>query len=153
MRYVEKILQPDETVIGITGLHWFVYLPALAFLVVAIGLTVLSSPAPSSSVNFVLIAAAAFALLALIAGLRGFLRRYGTELAVTNRRVIFKRGLLRRHTIEMNMSKVESVDVDQSIAGRLFGYGTVTIRGTGGGIEPLRNIRDPLSFRNHVAAS
>jgi uncharacterized membrane protein YdbT with pleckstrin-like domain len=153
MRYVERIIQPDETVIDVTGLHWFVYLPALAFLVVAIGLVVLSSSVAGNLVNFVLIAAAAFALLAAIAWLRGFLRRYGTELAVTDRRVIFKRGLLRRHTIEMNMSKVESVDVDQSIIGRLFGYGTVTIRGTGGGIEPLRNIRDPLTFRNHVTAS
>jgi uncharacterized membrane protein YdbT with pleckstrin-like domain len=155
MRYVEKILQPDETVVDVTGLHWFVYLPALALLVVALGLTVLANYVASNSnlAMAMLIAAAAVSLLAAIAWLRGFLRRYGTELAVTNRRVIFKRGLLRRHTIEMNMSKVESVDVDQSITGRVFGYGTVTIRGTGGGIEPLRNIRDPLAFRNHVTAS
>ena len=53
----------------------------------------------------------------------------------------------------MNMSKVESVDVDQSVAGRILGFGTVTIHGTGGGIESMRNIADPIAFRNHVTAS
>ena len=72
---------------------------------------------------------------------------------MTDRRVVYKTGLIRRHTIEMNMDKVESVNVDQSILGRIFGYGTVDIRGTGGGLEPLRNIRDPLAFRNHVTAA
>jgi len=51
------------------------------------------------------------------------------------------------------MAKVESVDVDQSVMGRILGFGTVTIRGTGGGIEPMRNIADPIAFRNHVTAA
>lgn len=153
MTYVEKILQPDETLVHVTGLHWLVYLPALGFLVLAVGLAVLANYVGADLVPVVLIAAAAAGLLAVLAWLRGFVRRSSTELAVTNRRVVFKRGLLRRHTIEMNMAKVESVNVDQSIAGRLLGYGTVTIRGTGGGIEPLSNIDDPVAFRNHVTAS
>jgi uncharacterized membrane protein YdbT with pleckstrin-like domain len=152
MSYAEKILQPEETIVHVTGLHWFVYLPALGFLVLAVAAVLLANDVTTNAAPLVRLGAAVLALLALIAWLRGFLRRYGTELVVTNRRVIFKRGLVRRHTVEMNMSKVESVDVDQSISGRLFGYGTVTIRGTGGGIEPLRNIRDPIDFRNHVTA-
>ena len=152
MSYAEKILQPEETIVHVTGLHWFVYLPAFGFLILAVAAVVLSNNVASNLANFVLLGAAVLAFLALIAWLRGFLRRSGTELVVTNRRVIFKRGLIRRHTVEMNMSKVESVDVDQSIAGRLFGYGTVTIRGTGGGIEPLRKISGPVDFRNHVTA-
>jgi uncharacterized membrane protein YdbT with pleckstrin-like domain len=55
--------------------------------------------------------------------------------------------------MEMNMAKVESVDVDQSILGRLLGFGTVTIHGTGGGIERMRNIANPIAFRNHVTSS
>lgn len=153
MTYVEKILQPDETLVHVTGLHWLVYLPALGFLVLAVGLAVLTNYVGADLVPVVLIAAAAAGLLAVLAWLRGFVRRSSTELAVTDRRVVFKRGLVRRHTIEMNMAKVESVNVDQSIAGRLLGYGTVTIRGTGGGIEPLSNIDDPVAFRNHVTAS
>jgi uncharacterized membrane protein YdbT with pleckstrin-like domain len=73
-----------------------------------------------------------------------------TEIAVTDRRIIYKRGLIQRHTIEINMDKVESVDVDQSILGRLFDYGTITVRGTGEGIEPLRNISTPIALRNAV---
>jgi uncharacterized membrane protein YdbT with pleckstrin-like domain len=53
----------------------------------------------------------------------------------------------------MSMSKVETVDVDQSVAGRIFGFGTVTIHGTGGGVESMRNIADPITFRSHVTAS
>ena len=79
-------------------------------------------------------------------------RRWTTELAVTNRRVIYKRGFISRHTIEMNMDKVESVDVDQTILGRMMGYGNIVVRGTGSGLEPMRDIADPLTFRNHVTA-
>ena len=71
-------------------------------------------------------------------------------MAVTDRRVIYKSGLIRRHTVEMNLDKVESVDVDQSLAGRLFGYGTVTIRGTGQAVEPLRDMAEPIQFRTAI---
>ena len=65
---------------------------------------------------------------------------------------MFKRGFIRRHTVEMNMDKVESVDVDQSILGRIFDFGDIVVRGTGVGIEPLHNIQAPLKFRNYVTA-
>src|SRR5260221_8467937 len=98
------------------------------------------------------IAGAVVVLAGGVVGLPAFGGRWTTELAITDRRVIFKTGLFRRHTMEMNVSKVESVDVDQSVFGRILGFGTVTIRGTGGGIEPMRNIADPITFRNHVTA-
>ena len=71
---------------------------------------------------------------------------------MTDRRVVYKRGFIKRHTIEMNMDKVESVDVDQSIFGRLLNYGDITVHGTGEGWETLRGIGAPLDFRNHVTA-
>ena len=83
---------------------------------------------------------------------RSWFERWVTEIAVTNMRIIFKRGFIRRHTIEMNMDKVESVDVGQTLLGRLFNYGDITVRGTGSGFEPLRRIDDPLRFRSHVSA-
>jgi uncharacterized membrane protein YdbT with pleckstrin-like domain len=67
--------------------------------------------------------------------------------------VIYKCGFIRRHTIEMNMDKIESVDVDQSIVGRILDYGTITVRGTGTGIEPLYRIDSPIAFRNFVTAA
>ena len=81
-----------------------------------------------------------------------WIRRWTTEIAVTDRRVILKRGLIRRHTVEMNMTKIESVDVDQTLAGRLFDYGNVTIRGTGSSFETLRMIDAPLKLRTTVTA-
>ena len=98
------------------------------------------------------IAAVIFALLALGAGVRAFVRRATTELAVTDHRVIYKTGLLARHTIEMNRDKVESVDVDQTLLGRILGYGTIIVRGTGGSLEPIRMIGDPLTFRSYITA-
>jgi uncharacterized membrane protein YdbT with pleckstrin-like domain len=71
---------------------------------------------------------------------------------VTDRRVIFKRGLLSRHTVEMNVGKIETVDVEQGLAGRIWGYGTLLIRGTGAGFEPLVGVGSPLRIRNAIVA-
>src|SRR6266446_4864355 len=58
-----------------------------------------------------------------------------------------------RHTIEMNHDKIENVDVDESLLGRIFGYGTVLVRGTGGSLEPIYNIGDLLTFRTYITAT
>jgi uncharacterized membrane protein YdbT with pleckstrin-like domain len=76
-----------------------------------------------------------------------------TEIAVTDRRVIYARGFIQRHSIEVHMDKIESIDVDQSMLGRLFDYGDVTIHGTGTTLEPLRDVDRPIAFRNQVTAS
>ena len=98
------------------------------------------------------IVAGVLGLLAVIALADEWIRRKTTEIAVTDRRIIFKRGLIRRHTIEMNMDKVESVDVDQTVLGRLFNFGTIVIHVTGSDVEPLHRIEDPLRFRSFVTA-
>jgi uncharacterized membrane protein YdbT with pleckstrin-like domain len=155
MRYVRRVLQPGETIVYSTRLHWRVYIHTILLLIACI---ILAGAAVATNDNQGIslalgIAAIIFALLALSAGLRAFIRRATTELAGTDHRVIYKSGLLSRHTIEMNRDKVESVDVDQTLLGRIFGYGTVIVRGTGGSLEPIRNIGDPLSFRTHITAS
>lgn len=73
--------------------------------------------------------------------------KYSDEFAITNRRVIIKTGLINRKTFEMNLSKIESVNVDQSILGRILGYGTIRIVGSGGTKEEFPKIRKPLEFR------
>lgn len=75
------------------------------------------------------------------------LARYTDEFAVTNKRVIIKTGLISRKTFEMNHSKIESVNVDQSVLGRILGYGTISIVGSGGTKETFPNIKNPLEFR------
>jgi uncharacterized membrane protein YdbT with pleckstrin-like domain len=157
MKYVERVLQPDETLIYTTSLHWLVYLRAILLLVVAMICLVASGwfSGPDSTPGVALglqMIAALFALLGVISGISAFLRRATTELAVTDRRVIFKTGIVRRHTMEINRSKVETVGVDQSILGRVLGYGTVSVRGTGGSFEPIPYIGEPLTFRSHITA-
>jgi uncharacterized membrane protein YdbT with pleckstrin-like domain len=149
MKYYEKILQPDETVKIVARLHWLVYGRAVALFLVAVVALVLSQLDASVEAP-ALWAALAFFVLGIFAFLRAWLIRLSTEIVVTDRRVIHKRGLVSRHTEEMNISKVETVDVDQGVAGRIFGYGTLIIRGTGGGWEPLRRIASPLAVRNAI---
>ena len=70
-----------------------------------------------------------------------------SEFAITNKRIIIKVGLISRHTLEMNLSKIESVNIIQSILGRMLGYGTIVVIGTGGTKEPFAGISDPMAFR------
>jgi uncharacterized membrane protein YdbT with pleckstrin-like domain len=151
MSYVQQVLQPDETVRFRTTLHWSIYLAAIIAL--GIGLAFLVWHYLDQKANLLLLLGAiAFGVPGVVLALAAGLKRFGTEVAVTDRRVIYKTGLIHRHTVEINLDKVESVDVDQSVMGRLFGYGTVTIRGTGQAVEPLRDMADPLQFRSAILA-
>lgn len=76
-----------------------------------------------------------------------FIQRSLSEFVITNRRIIIKTGFIARSTFEMNLSKIESVNVDQSVMGRIFNYGSITIIGTGGTRESFNNISKPLLFR------
>ena len=73
-----------------------------------------------------------------------------SEFAITNYRVVFKVGFIRRRTIEILLAKVETISIDQPVLGRLLGYGTVVVVGTGGSKETFPRIRAPLEFRHHV---
>jgi uncharacterized membrane protein YdbT with pleckstrin-like domain len=156
MKYVERVIQPGETVQYLSTIHWVVYVPSLLFLIVgAIGLALMvkSGADPLAlSLTLPLLLTGAACIAGLLSFIHAWFKRWTTELAVTNRRIIYKRGFIRRHTIEMNMDKVESVDVDQSFWGRIFNYGTIIVHGTGGGLEPLRRIDSPIEFRNGVTA-
>ena len=78
--------------------------------------------------------------------------RWTNEVVVTDRRVIYAHGFIQRHTVEVHMDKIESVDVDQTVLGRILDYGDVTIRGTGTTLEPIREVDRPIAFRNEVTA-
>lgn len=75
------------------------------------------------------------------------LARWSDEFVVTNKRIIIKTGIISRKTFEMNLNKIETVNVDQSIMGRMFGYGTITVVGTGGTKEEFPDIAKPTEFR------
>jgi len=151
MNYVDSILEPNERVVFRTSLSWTLYAPALFFAVCAVALLILGASFPGLGI-FGLLLAAILAVVAFLSFVRAWFRRWTTEIAVTDRRIILKRGFIRRHTVEMNMQKVESVDVDQSQLGRIFNYGSVTIRGTGSSFENLRMVDSPLKLRSTITA-
>jgi len=153
MSYVRRVLQSGEIVAHLARLHPIIFLPAAFWFVVALVLLI-AALTLSGDLRTGGEALAAFcALFAIASAVPAFVLWISTELAVTDRRVIYKSGLLARHTLEMNRSKVESVDVDQSLMGRLLGFGTIIVRGTGGSLEPIRMIGDPLTFRSHITAA
>jgi uncharacterized membrane protein YdbT with pleckstrin-like domain len=153
MGYVERVLQPEETVIERARIHWwFVWRRALLLFVLAAALAGVALAQSGDTQTGLLAGAAAAAVLALLLAVGPAIQRATTELAVTNRRVIHKTGLIQRHTIEMSRGQVESVDVDQSVMGRIMNFGTITVHGTGSTPEPFRYIADPLRFRSAITA-
>ncbi|MGH6991237.1 MAG: PH domain-containing protein [Stellaceae bacterium] len=156
MGYTEKVLRPGETLRFSSRIHWIVYVPGIVLIVLGfIAAVLLQGIAPKSASGWSwpsLVALGIGVVFGLLALLSAWWRRVTVEVAVTGHRVIYKRGFVRRHTFEMNMSKVESVHVNQSVLGRVFDYGDIIVRGAGSSFEPLRLIAHPIQFRNNVIA-
>ena len=151
MSYVNRVLQPGEVVRHVTGLHWILYVPGLLVWILA-GIALIAFPEPSRLHGAaVIVAWLCFAVGLVMIG-RAWFQRWTTEIAVTDRRIIYKTGFIRRDSTEMHMDKVESVEVKQTVLGRILDYGDVEIRGVGVGLEPLRMIAKPLELRNHITA-
>jgi uncharacterized membrane protein YdbT with pleckstrin-like domain len=158
MSYVRSNLVPGETVIYETRLHWIVTLGHLIVgcLLLALPGAILlyyahnQSGIDSKELHLMEGGAAVLLISGIIVILVGIVRRNATEMAVTNRRVVIKTGLASRKTIEMLLNKVESIEVSETTAGRILGYGTVVVIGTGGTSEPFHRVAHPLEFRNRV---
>jgi uncharacterized membrane protein YdbT with pleckstrin-like domain len=152
-RYIDDILQPGEKVLYSTNAHWVFYLPAIGAWIAALVLLILSRTTTIEGLILLCLSAAVVvALAALYWTARAWFHRWTTETDVTNMRVVHKTGFIKRRTFEMALDKVESVDVNQSILGRLLNYGDVTIMGVGEGRETISSIASPLAFRNHITA-
>ncbi len=123
MSYVQRVLQPGEQVRHISSIHWIVYWPGAAVALIAVVAYWFSETRPLT--GFWRYTAYALALVAVVLLIQQWFQWWVTEIAVTDRRVIYKKGLVRRQTNEMNMDKVESVQIDQSILGRMLDYGDV----------------------------
>jgi uncharacterized membrane protein YdbT with pleckstrin-like domain len=144
MSYVERNLLPNEEITYRARLHRIVYfLPDCVFLVaVLVGLA-----------GGGWIAAAIIAAIGVVLFIPPWIRSASSEFAITNKRVLVKVGLVRRHSLELLLQKVEGIGVDQSVLGRILGYGTITVSGVGGTKESFRMISNPLEFRRQVQAS
>jgi|SRR3984893_11208498 len=158
MSYVESNLVPGESVIYKTRLHWIVMLwhmvlgcllfglPGALLLYYALNQTAIDS----KTLHIMEGGSVALLVCGLIVILMGMVRRNATEMAVTNRRVVIKTGLASRKTIEMLLNKVESIEVSETAFGRMLGYGTIVVIGTGGTPEPFHKVAHPLEFRSQV---
>ena len=152
-RYIDDILQPGEKVLYSTNAHWIFYWPAIVAWIVAILLLFESRATTNGSIVLLCLSAAAVvALAALYWTFQAWFHRWTTETDVTNLRVVHKTGFIKRRTFEISLDKVESVDVNQSILGRILNYGDVTIQGVGEGRETIKTIGAPLQFRSHITA-
>ena len=124
MSYIDESLVPGENVIHSARVSWWSQFPlvllGIVTLVVVVGLVFLAI---------------------------AWVRVRSTELAITNRRVIAKFGFIKRHTVEINLDKVEALKVEQGLWGRFLNFGTIFISGAGTSVAPIANIADPLVFR------
>jgi uncharacterized membrane protein YdbT with pleckstrin-like domain len=148
MTYVASHLLPGETILWNGSTHWKVYLaPLLLSLFVFVPLMVLAfvSGVP-------VVAIAPNAVIVILFGI-AWLKRRSSEFAVTNKRVVIKVGVLQTRSIELQLSKVEAVTVNQGLAGKLFGFGEIVITGSGGTKEQFAGIASPIKFRQAVQSA
>jgi uncharacterized membrane protein YdbT with pleckstrin-like domain len=152
-RYIDEILQPDEKVLFTTTIHWIIYLPGILAWAAAIFFFALQRGAVTDGANLLWLSLSVLSgAVALYWTFRAWFRRWTSETDVTNLRVVHKEGFIRRDTFEMSLDRIESVDVSQSIPGRLLGYGDVTVVGVGETDKKIPMIASPIQFRNHITA-
>ena len=144
MGYVDSNLLPNEHVTYRARLHRIIYLLPVCVLIAALVVALASGS---------WIAGGVLGLIGVVLLVPPWIRSISSEFAVTNKRVLVKVGLVRRHSLELLLQKVEGIGVDQGILGRILGYGTITVSGTGGTREAFRMIAHPLEFRRQVQAS
>ena len=149
MSYVDEHLLPGERVTYRARRHWLLFAWPVTFLALALlsfGLLTALDLWPDGR----WIPPLVFGLLALVFVVQPAVEYLTSEFAVTDKRVVVKTGLVQRDSHETLLSKIEAIGVDQTLLGRFFNYGTVTIVGTGGSREPFALIAEPLEFRRQV---
>jgi len=138
MGYIDKNLTDGEQIIYRTKLHWIVFLGPIIFFALGIFSVSDQKYAPLGGV---------FLFIAIIWALASSISRATSEFGISNKKVLIKVGWIKRNSLETLLPKVESIQVEQGILGRIFNFGTIIIRGTGGTHNPFKKMSDPLTFR------
>ncbi len=148
--YVDSVLAEGERIVYRAAIsRWKFFLSYfVGNLLLLAGAGVFIANGTQTTQSLVMVAVLLVAGAAVI--LSAVVRRMTTELVLTDRRIITKRGLISRDTVEMNLSKVESLHVNQSLVGRMLDYGDVTVVGTGASLEPLLGISSPIELRKQI---
>ena len=140
MGYIEKRLVNDETILYRAKISWKFFIWPIVLLILIIWL---SSKLHAIAVFFAVV----FSIYVIV---RAVLVILTTEFALTDRRIIAKKGIIRQHSMEILLNKVESITISQPLDGRIFGFGTVTVIGSGGTHEFFRLISNPMELRKQV---
>lgn len=142
MGYIESSLLPGETVVARARCHWAIF--AKSAVIVMLGLV---------AVVYQHVVGAVIVAVGLLAAVSPLVTFATSEFGVTSKRVIIKVGFVKRRSLELLLRQIEAISVDQSIMGRLFGFGSITLTGTGGVHEVFHGIAKPLQFRRDVQAA
>src|SRR5262249_24778221 len=147
MAYVNDNLISGERVTYRGRLHWLVLvwpiIVAVGFAGLGLFIVLTANETEANIRLFLQLGAVVMIIGGVIPLLSALIRRSSAEYAVTNKRIILKEGPVRRRTAEMFSAKIESVGVDQTLGGRLFDYGSIILRGTGGSSEPFHLVARP----------
>ena len=141
MGYIDDNLMSGEQVVYRAKLHWVVFLGPIIFAVIAF--MFFAGGGDTAAGGF-------FLLIAIIWGISAFISFKTSEFGITNKRVLIKVGFIRRSSLETLLTKVEGIQVNQGILGRIMNYGTILVKGTGGTSNPFHKIEAPLEFRKKV---
>lgn len=128
MSYIEESLSSGEEIVATFRLHWFSRLPMVLWIILAL---------PTLGLTLIL------------AGYE-FVRLRCIEQGLTNKRVVFKKGIISRSTEEMKLKSVETVEIEQGVLGRVFGYGEVKITGRGISDVVFKGVADPIAVKKQI---
>ena len=136
MKYLKKTLSSNETVVSNPKVSkWSLVGPYTLFVIVGLCLSPITL---------------GMSLLTIIFPIMAHFRRGTTEYGVTNKKVMFKTGRIRRKTDELYTKKIEGVDVVQGLQGRIFGYGDLVFSGTGSQTVVFKMVPNPLDVKKAV---
>ena len=149
MGYIDDNLMSGEQVVYRTKLHWIILLVPIIFAVIfaVIALIMIFAGGDAAAVGYFFLL---FLFIAIIRVISSFITFKTSEIGVTNKRILIKVGWIRRTSLETLLTKVEGIQVNQGILGRILNYGTIIIKGTGGTSTPFHKIEAPLEFRKKV---
>ena len=150
MSYVDKNLLPGEQVVYRAHLHWIIYVPAALWAL--LGIAAIAVAMSVQDMHWIAFLGMLGLLVGAILAAASWIRDKTSEFAVTTKRVVIKLGLVRRYSLELLLRQVEEIRIGLGIRGRILGYGTLIIGGTGGTQEPFDRIANPLEFRRQVQA-
>jgi len=145
--YVESVLAPGERVVHRAAISHWSYAGAYVLALVCFAMAVAALYLQTDARRWIAGGIALFGVLIIAVAA---IARATTELVLTDRRIIAKRGFIARDTVEINLAKVESLHVRQGLLGRMLDFGDVTVVGTGSSLEPLRGIAGPLELRRKL---